>query len=112
MPLIGESGRSSRRVSVRRANHVPGEFLASTQLDFSTLEISRQLREQIMELRPVAPARHSARKVFVFNHLVTSTHVFLEQTPSELLFNPLPYTGPHEILTRSDKNFVSTGKQS
>lgn len=83
---------------------VPGEFLCSAAPSLNPPEFLRQLREHISQLQPTAPARHTARTPFVFKDLPTATHVFLRTDSLRGALQP-PYTGPYQVLSRSDKTF-------
>ena len=83
---------------------VPGEFLSPTPPTTDAPEFLHQLREQIGQLQPAAPSRHSAPKVFVFKNLASASHVFLRTDSLRAALQP-PYTGPHEVLSRSDKTY-------
>jgi transposase InsO family protein len=83
---------------------VPGEFLSPTTPCTNTPEFLHQLRQQISKLQPAAPSRHSAQKVFVFKELASASHVFLRTDSLRAALQP-PYTGPHEVLSRTDKTF-------
>ncbi|GFU62164.1 uncharacterized protein TNCV_2473981 [Trichonephila clavipes] len=58
------------------------------------------------KLSPISPDYHSCpKKSYVHQPLSTCTHVFLRNNK---ILSPLtpPYTGPHMVKSRSDKNFV------
>nr|XP_023020740.1 uncharacterized protein LOC111509260 [Leptinotarsa decemlineata] len=86
---------------------LPGEFLASTStrdIDDSA-DFIRELRQHFQARRPVSGTRLGERKFFVFKDLATASHVFVryDATGGPLL---LPYDGPYEVVSRTDKHFT------
>lgn len=62
----------------------------------------QQLRDKMNSLKPLSTSAHGTSKIFVHPRLKDCSHVFLrvdKVTPSL----SQPYTGPHEVLARSDK---------
>ncbi|GFV49875.1 uncharacterized protein TNCV_1391571 [Trichonephila clavipes] len=57
------------------------------------------------KLSPISPDYHSCTKSYVHPSLSTCTHVFLRNDKIRPPLTP-PYTGPHLVKSRSDKNFV------
>ncbi|GFS62065.1 ras-related protein Rab-35 [Trichonephila inaurata madagascariensis] len=57
------------------------------------------------KLSPISPDSHSCTKSYVHQSLGTCTHVFLRNDKIRPPLTP-PYTGPHLVKSRSDKNFV------
>jgi hypothetical protein len=56
------------------------------------------------QLRPVPAARHSSHATFIHRDLKDATHVFLRQDALRRALAP-PYSGPHKVITRTDKTF-------
>ncbi|KAF7267831.1 hypothetical protein GWI33_018958 [Rhynchophorus ferrugineus] len=90
---------------------LPGEFLVTNAKEVDkSVEFVRNLRRQFEMLRPVEGTRHG--KIFVFKDLDTATHVFVRhdspKTPLQM-----PYDGPYEVISRSEKVFIllMRGKQ-
>ncbi|KAF7263402.1 hypothetical protein GWI33_016623 [Rhynchophorus ferrugineus] len=92
---------------------LPGEFLVTNTKEVdNSVEFVRNLRRQFELLRPVEGTRHGDNKIFVFKDLATATHVFVRhdspKTPLQM-----PYDGPYEVISRSEKVFIllMRGKQ-
>ncbi|KAF7264096.1 hypothetical protein GWI33_000648 [Rhynchophorus ferrugineus] len=90
-----------------------GEFLVTNAKEVdNSVEFVRNLRRQFELLRPVEGTRHGDGKIFVFKDLDTATHVFVRhdspKTPLQM-----PYDGPYEVISRSEKVFIllMRGKQ-
>lgn len=64
-------------------------------------------------LNPISTTLHGSPKIFVHPSLKTCSHIFLR---SDKVTPPLtpPYTGPHLVIDRNDKNFIIDvkGKQT
>lgn len=85
---------------------LPGEFLASSQeKPENPSEFVAQLRQQMARLRPTPASRHGKPDTFVFKDLSSCTHVFLRDDTVRASLQP-PYSGPHEVTKRDDKNFT------
>ena len=97
-------GATSAELVYGEPIRLPGEFLSPVAETTNAPEFLRQLREQISQLQPAAPSRHSAQKIFVFKDLENASHVFLRTDSLRAALQP-PYTGPHQVLSRSDKTF-------
>jgi cleavage and polyadenylation specificity factor subunit 1 len=91
---------------------VPGELLVPAAPKIEASGFIQQLRRQMDQLRPTPAARHSSPATFVHKDLRDSTHVFLRQDTTRRALEP-PYSGPHKILSRTDKTFkiVVRGRQ-
>lgn len=83
---------------------VPGEFIEPSipskvpkQSDFV-----EQLRGQMQKLRPQQASRHSTKTVFIHDDLKTAEQVFLRTDALRGGLEP-PYTGPYQVVNRSDK---------
>ncbi|GBO33172.1 hypothetical protein AVEN_158025-1 [Araneus ventricosus] len=64
-----------------------------------------RLRNAMREMNPVATSTHGKTKFYVNPSLKTCSHVFLR---IDSVKPPLcqPYTGPHKVLKRTEKNFT------
>jgi hypothetical protein len=64
------------------------------------------------QIRPVPAVRHSSPATFTHRDLRDVTHVFLRQDTIPRALDP-PYSGPHEVIARTDKTFKISvrGKQ-
>ncbi|KAF7263487.1 hypothetical protein GWI33_002220 [Rhynchophorus ferrugineus] len=77
-----------------------------------TPSLQKQPTDLLELLRPVEGTRHGDGKIFVFKDLDTATHVFVRhdspKTPLQM-----PYDGPYEVISRSEKVFIllMRGKQ-
>jgi cleavage and polyadenylation specificity factor subunit 1 len=83
---------------------VPGEFLVPTTPTVEPAHFIQQLRRHMSQLRPVPAARHSSPATFIHRDLKDATHVFLRQDALRRALAP-PYSGPHKVITRTDKTF-------
>lgn len=83
---------------------VPGEFFSPCSISPEPSDFVVNLRNVISKLRPVPASRHSRSRIFVHQDLATCTHVMLRTDLVRTSLQP-PYTGPHPVLTRSDKTF-------
>ncbi|GFT95661.1 hypothetical protein TNCV_310611 [Trichonephila clavipes] len=64
-----------------------------------------KLITMMRKLSPISPDSRSCTKSYVHQSLSTCTHVFLRNDKIPPPLTP-PYTGPHLVKSRSDKNFV------
>ncbi|XP_077546323.1 uncharacterized protein LOC144158974 [Haemaphysalis longicornis] len=87
---------------------LPGEFLAalpSSTMPSDPTDFVGRLRRTIATLRPSPAAQHSKPTPFVFKELASCTHAFLRDDTVRRPFQP-PYSGPHLVVRRDDKNFT------
>ncbi|XP_077550624.1 uncharacterized protein LOC144163774 [Haemaphysalis longicornis] len=87
---------------------LPGEFLAalpSSTMPSDPTDFVAWLRRTIATLRPSPAAQHSKPTPFVFKELASCTHAFLRDDTVRRPFQP-PYSGPHLVVRREDKNFT------
>ncbi|KAF7287964.1 hypothetical protein GWI33_000025 [Rhynchophorus ferrugineus] len=92
---------------------IVGEFLVTNAKEVdNSVEFVRNLRRQFELLRPVEGTRHGDGKIFVFKDLDTATHVFVRHDSPKTLLQ-MPYDGPYEVISRSEKVFIllMRGKQ-
>ncbi|GBM10807.1 hypothetical protein AVEN_180-1 [Araneus ventricosus] len=71
------------------------------------------LIQAMMSLNPVSTALPGAPKIYMNTSLKTCSHICLRSDKVNPPLTP-PYTGPHLIISRNDKNFIIdlNGKQS
>ncbi|XP_076262863.1 uncharacterized protein LOC143197715 [Rhynchophorus ferrugineus] len=90
------------------------EDLQSTTAEMvdNSVEFVRNLRRQFELLRPVEGTRHGDNKIFVFKDFATATHAFVRHDSPKMPLQ-MPYDGPYEVISRSEKVFIllMRGKQ-
>ncbi|XP_077541265.1 uncharacterized protein LOC144153505 [Haemaphysalis longicornis] len=87
---------------------LPGEFLAalaSSTMPSDPTDFVARFRRTIATLRPSPAAQRSKPTPFVFKELASCTHAFLRDDTVRRPFQP-PYSGPHLVVRRDDKNFT------
>ncbi|GFX11694.1 transposon Ty3-G Gag-Pol polyprotein [Trichonephila clavipes] len=85
---------------------LPSDLISSESLQTSvTPTYVSKLITMMRKLSPISPDSHSCRKSYVHQSLSICTHVFLRNDKIRPPLTP-PYTGPHLVKSRSDKNFV------
>ncbi|XP_039283647.1 uncharacterized protein LOC120351238 [Nilaparvata lugens] len=86
---------------------LPGEFLTPNLPTGHTHPSTfvTNLRSYFNALRPVKGTRHGERTPFVFKDLATCQHVFVRTDTSKGALEP-PYSGPHLVISRTDKTAV------
>ncbi|XP_077553167.1 uncharacterized protein LOC144167908 [Haemaphysalis longicornis] len=87
---------------------LPGEFLAalpSSTMPSDPTDFVARFRRTIATLRPSPAAQHSKPTPFVFKELASCRHAFLRDDTVRRPFQP-PYSGPHLVARRDDKNFT------
>jgi len=91
---------------------VPGELLVPAAPRFEASTFIQQLCHHMDQLRPTPVACHASPATFIHKDLRDSTHVFLRQDSIRRALEP-PYTGPHEVIARTDKTLtiVVCGRQ-
>lgn len=83
---------------------LPGEFFAPPPAGSTDIaNFVNQLHKVIAKIQPCPASRHTKGKTFVYKELATSSHVFLRDDRIRGALQ-LPYTGPYQVLERSDKN--------
>lgn len=115
LPLVLLGIRSSFKEDLRASSaelvygeplRLPGEFfqpISPSSTDVS--EFTTRLRHFTSKLQPSPAARHAKDKIFIFKNLNSCSHVFLRDDTSRGSLQP-PYSGPYEVLDRSDKTFT------
>lgn len=87
---------------------LPGELIvapASTERPEDIADFVEQLRRRMSKLRPTPGSHHAQPKIFISKDLPASTHVFLRDDTVRRPLQP-PYTGPYEIIKRTDKTIT------
>ena len=84
---------------------LPGQFFQSSENAPNEHEFIQRLKSFMAQLKPVPTSHHGTKTVFVHKDLYKCTHVFLRVDGIKPTLN-MPYTGPHEVIKRGDKNFV------
>ncbi|GFX04295.1 hypothetical protein TNCV_3974441 [Trichonephila clavipes] len=71
------------------------------------------LIQTMRSLNPVSTAQHGTQNIYINPSLKTCSHIFLRSDKVNPPLTP-PYTGPHWVISRNDKNFIIdlNGKQS
>ncbi|GFT42813.1 retrovirus-related Pol polyprotein from transposon 412, partial [Trichonephila clavipes] len=71
------------------------------------------LIQTMRSLNPVSTAQHGTQNIYINPSLKTCSHIFLRYDKVNPPLTP-PYTGPHLVISRNDKNFIIdlNGKQS
>ncbi|GFU09662.1 transposon Ty3-G Gag-Pol polyprotein [Trichonephila clavipes] len=71
------------------------------------------LIQTMRSLNPVSTAQHGTQNIYINLSLKTCSHIFLRSDKVNPPLTP-PYTGPHLVISRNDKNFIIdlNGKQS
>ncbi|GFW01058.1 transposon Tf2-9 polyprotein [Trichonephila clavipes] len=71
------------------------------------------LIQTMRSLNPVSTAQHGTQNIYINPSLKTCSHIFLRSDKVNPKLTP-PYTGPHLVISRNDKNFIIdlNGKQS
>jgi cleavage and polyadenylation specificity factor subunit 1 len=81
---------------------IPGELLTPTAEPVDPAQLTTELRQHMVRLRPVPAARHTSPSTFVHSDLERCTHVFLRQDATRRALEP-PYSGPYRVLSRRVK---------
>ncbi|GBN94563.1 Transposon Ty3-I Gag-Pol polyprotein [Araneus ventricosus] len=107
-------GASSVELVYGTSLRLPGEFFRQLQSATQTQpEFLAEFRRTMQQIRPVPATNHSTNKVFVHPELLKCSHVFVRV---DKVRRPLqqPYSGPHQVLKRTDKFFELdlNGKQT
>jgi hypothetical protein len=84
---------------------IPGEFVVAVPQDIDSSVFIQQLRSNINKLRSTPASRHATPGTYIHNDLSTRTDVFLRQDGIRRSLQP-PYSGPHPVISRSDKIFT------
>ncbi|GFX38661.1 transposon Ty3-G Gag-Pol polyprotein [Trichonephila clavipes] len=71
------------------------------------------LIQTMRSLNPVSTAQHGTQNIYINPSLKTCSHIFLRSDKVNPPLTP-PYTEPHLVISRNDKNFIIdlNGKQS
>ncbi|GFS86415.1 retrovirus-related Pol polyprotein from transposon 412 [Trichonephila clavipes] len=63
------------------------------------------LIQTMRSLNPVSTAQHGTQNIYINPSLKTCSHIFLRSDKVNPPLTP-PYTGPHLVISRNDKNFI------
>ncbi|GFV70387.1 retrovirus-related Pol polyprotein from transposon opus [Trichonephila clavipes] len=74
-------------------------------ISFCDNNLISNLRNRMQQLNPVATSAHCTDRFYILPSLQSSSHIFLR---IDLVQPPLrqPYTGPHKVLSRTDKTIT------
>lgn len=96
---------SSAELTYGEPLRLPGEFFSPTVPEATDIsEFTSRLRSMTTRLRPIPTTRHDTKKTFVYKDLATTSHVFLRDDSLRGALQP-PYSGPYEVLNRTEKTF-------
>ncbi|GFV66455.1 transposon Ty3-G Gag-Pol polyprotein [Trichonephila clavipes] len=115
LPIVLLGLRSAMKNDLKATNselvygttlRLPSDLISSESLQTSvTPTYVSKLITMMRKLSPISPDSHSCTKSYVHQSLSICTHVFLRNDKIRPPLTP-PYTGPHLVKSRSDKNFV------
>lgn len=101
-----ELNASSAELLYGEPLRLPGEFFETSSSGTTDVsDFTARLRAFAQKLNPVPASRHGNKSVFVFKDLANTDHVFLREDAVRASLQPA-YTGPHKVVSRSDKSFV------
>ncbi|KAL1448514.1 hypothetical protein WDU94_002712, partial [Cyamophila willieti] len=83
---------------------LPGEYFDEPDSSVSTSEYANKLHSIFSALRPKQTSWHANPKAFTHSSLDTCSHVYLRVDATRYSLQR-PYTGPHKVLSRSNKTF-------
>lgn len=85
---------------------LPGDFI-DAQIRPRKLEthFATELRELLGRLRPVKTSHHSAKNIFIYDDLLSCTHVYVRDDTVKSSLQA-PYTGPFKIISKTQNNKV------
>jgi len=81
---------------------VLGELFVPAAPRFEASTFIEQFRRHMDQLRTTPAARHASTGTFNHKDLRNSTHLLLRQDSIRRALEP-PYTGPHKVISRTDK---------
>lgn len=83
---------------------IPGEFFHESKINDHRTEFVKLLRRKIQSFKPNCASRHHVGKYFLQPSLKDCNYVFIR---GDHVRAPLesPYTGPFEVIAKSDKYF-------
>jgi cleavage and polyadenylation specificity factor subunit 1 len=112
LPLVLLGIRSSFKADLHASSaelvygetlRIPGEFLTQTAQPIEPAHLITQLRQHMARLRPVPATCHARPGTFVHKDLHTCTHVFLRRDATTRLALEPPYSGPNQVISRTEK---------
>ena len=83
---------------------IPGDFVATSQVQHDSTTILPNLRELVKKFKPVPTTRHGRSKTSLPKDLQSTEYVFIRRDAHRM---PLqrPYEGPFHVLERGPKFF-------
>ncbi|XP_035222046.1 uncharacterized protein LOC118194942 [Stegodyphus dumicola] len=88
---------------------LPSDMLNATNIVSPTESYVSQLRSVMHLVRLIPTSRHIQSPIYVHPAFQTCSHVFLRFDSVKPPLTP-PYTGPHTVVKRMDKNFEVNNK--
>ncbi|KFM80815.1 hypothetical protein X975_11052, partial [Stegodyphus mimosarum] len=84
---------------------LPSDMITSSKISPYDIQFITNLRHRMQQSNPIATSTHYQEKCYVSATLKSCTHVYLRV---DRVKPPLcqPYTGPHKVLSRTDKTFT------
>ncbi|XP_065365429.1 uncharacterized protein LOC135958452 [Calliphora vicina] len=86
------------------ALRLPGEFFQESRINTNSTEFVKLLRRKMQLLKPNCASRHHVGKFFMQPSLKDCSYVFVRSDHVRAPLEP-PYTGPFEVIAKSDKYF-------
>ncbi|GBN21365.1 hypothetical protein AVEN_122955-1, partial [Araneus ventricosus] len=82
---------------------LPCDMIDVSDISPCDIEFTTDLRHRMQQLNPVATSAHCTDRFYIHPSLKSSSHIFLRV---DRVQPPLrqPYTGPHKVLCRTEKN--------
>lgn len=104
--IKNDTNASSAELVYGTTLRLPSDILTCTNVAQTPDDsyVSR-LRKTMQDISPISPAKRGTSSIYVHPALKNCSHVFLR---IDAIKPPLtaPYTGPHLVVERNDKNFV------
>ena len=105
--LKEDLGCSAAEICFGTVLRIPGEYYRPLQPETWTdrTDFAEKLVSHMSNLVPVHPRMPINRPIYIHKDLLSCTHVFVR---TDSVKKPLesPYTGPHKVVSRTDKNIV------
>lgn len=98
---------SSAELTYGEPLRLPGELFNSDKEETSSTDVTdylSRLRSIVKCIKPSPASRHGKQSIFIFKNLATASHILLRDDTCRGSLTPA-YSGPHEVLERSDKTF-------
>ena len=84
---------------------LPSDILNSNNISTPTDTYVSKLKSIMQSINPISTSRHCVKPIYIHPSLQTCSHVFLRIDSVKPPLSP-PYTGPHPVISRKEKNFV------